>query len=86
VAPSRVTVSAEECERLVRERAGTGRMETTRAGKWAGREVCSTDRVIGYYVDRNGQESKTRYFKIHYGKSGTHIVPFKDQGALFDED
>lgn len=61
-------------------------METTQAGEWAGREVCSADMVIGYYVEKDGREGRTRYFKIHYGKSGTHIVPFKDQGALLDED
>lgn len=86
VAPSRVTVSVEECERLVRERAGTGRPLTTWRGEWSKKEVCSTDDVIGYYVDKEGRESRTRYFIIHYGKSGTHIVPCKDQGALFDED
>lgn len=85
-APSRVTVSVEECERLVRERAGTGRPLTTWRGEWSKKEVCYTEDVVGYYVDREGRESRTRYFTIHYGKSGTHIVPYKDQGALFDED
>lgn len=85
-APSRVTVSVEECERLVRERAGTGRPLTTWRGEWSKKEVCYTDDVVGYCVDREGRESRTRYFTIHYGKSGTHIVPARDEGALFDED
>lgn len=85
-APSRVTVSVEECERLVRERAGRGRPLLTHRGEWSKKEVCSADAVVGYYVDRNGHESRTRYFTIHYGRSGTHIVPAKDEGALFDGD
>lgn len=48
--------------------------------------MCYTDDVVGYCVDREGRESRTRYFTIHYGKSSTHIVPARDERALFDED
>lgn len=85
-APSRVTIPVEECERLVRECAGTGHPLTDWKGEWSHKEVCSTDSVVGYYVDREGRESRTRYFTIHYGKNGTHIVPAKDEGSLFDDD
>lgn len=57
---------------------------TTNKGDWSKIEIASTDRVIGYYVDGEGNESPTRYFKIHYGKRDAHIVPSKDEGALFD--
>lgn len=85
-APSRIVVSVAECERLVSECAGKGRPLMTKRGTWSKQEVCSTDRVVGYYVLRDGTEFETRFFKIHYGAHGTHIVPAKDEGALFDED
>ncbi|WP_066661642.1 phage minor capsid protein [Denitrobacterium detoxificans] len=86
IAPSYITISIEECERLVREFAGKGRMTMNSKG-WDKKEICHSDRIIGYNVDENGNETPTRYFKIHYSvDKGTHIVPTKDQGALFDED
>lgn len=83
-APSRITVSVSEAEHLVRENAGHGRPIISR-GKWTGKERCMTDRVNGYVVDADGNETPTRGLIIHYAKNDAHIVPMKDEGVLFDE-
>lgn len=83
-APSRLSVSVQEAERLVRENAGKGRPTFDRKGRWNGKEVCSTRKVIGYIVDKDGNETPTRCFTIHYGKNDVHIVPAKDDGALWN--
>ncbi|MEY8460130.1 phage minor capsid protein [Eggerthellaceae bacterium 24-137] len=84
-APSRLVISVEEAERLVRENAGRGHA-TIVHGAWRGREKCMADYVIGYVVGRDGSEQPTRGFTIHYSKGDAHIVPARDEGALFDED
>ena len=35
--------------------------------------------IIGV-VKSNGKEIKTNSFKIHYSKTGTHIVPYRKGG------
>ena len=83
-APSRLVISIEEVERLIRENAGKGNPLIVH-GKWKCKEKCMTDYVIGYVVERDGTERPTRGFIIHYGKNDVHIVPANDEGALFDE-
>ena len=43
--------------------------------------IVDNDKIIGYAVNNlNGQKVLTTGFKIHYSKSGTHIVPmYKNQ-------
>lgn len=84
-APSRLVISVEEAERLIRENAGKGNA-TIVHGVWRGREKCMADYVIGYVVGRDGAERPTRGFTIHYSKGDAHIVPARDEGALFDDD
>ena len=78
--PSRITVSIEEAEELVRKYAGKGKMETNRKGNWDGTETCAANRVVGFAVTRDGKQVPTRRFKIHYSKKGTHIVPYAEEG------
>lgn len=78
--PSRITISIDEAEELVRKHAGTGKMKTTRDGKWNGTEICAANKVVGFIVRKDGTEVPTRLFKIHYSKNGTHIVPFAKEG------
>ena len=73
--PSALTITLEECQELVDRYAGTGRPEETRDGRWKGTEVCRADMIIGYVVGMDGGKTYTNWFKIHYGKKGTHLVP-----------
>lgn len=78
--PSRITVSIEEAEELVRKYAGKGTMKTKRSGGWNGTEICAANKVVGFVVRKDGTEVPTRLFKIHYSKTGTHIVPYAKDG------
>lgn len=69
---SEITISASECQDLVKEYAGTGEMLTN------GRERIDFRRVIGYNVDEEtGERTPTTIGIVHYSKTGCHIVPAK---------
>ncbi|MGM1047610.1 MAG: phage minor capsid protein [Bacillota bacterium] len=74
--PSRLSVSQEEAEDLIKEYAGSGKITFSAKG-WNNKELILTnDRVIGTAVNNlTGEEAETTVFKIHYGKKGAHIVP-----------
>ncbi|OME86520.1 MULTISPECIES: phage minor capsid protein [Paenibacillus] len=74
--PSRLSVSQEEAEALIKEYAGSGKITFSAKG-WNNKELILTnDRVIGTAVNNlTGEEAETTVFKIHYGKKGAHIVP-----------
>ncbi|WP_199533672.1 polymorphic toxin type 50 domain-containing protein [Romboutsia maritimum] len=75
---SYITISEKEAQELVNKYAGTGELLFASDGKWRNQEIVRTDRVIGYNVsDIDGPKVKTKNFKIHYSKKGTHIVPKK---------
>lgn len=73
------SLTYEDLQRLVDEHAGTGRPVATDSGEWAKREICRSDRVIGYNVTKDGVEP-TNCFSIRYSKDGTHLVPAKPSG------
>ena len=56
---------------------GKGEVKTNKKGEWIGTELITiNDTAIGTVVNNvNGVEKKTSVFKIHYSKSGVHIVP-----------
>ena len=81
--PSYLTISYEEANELVRKYAGTGVLQFSSKGEWINKELIKGDKYIGVYVDQTtGEEVKTKDFKIHYSKTGTHIVPtlIKERG------
>ncbi|ADU94518.1 head morphogenesis protein SPP1 gp7 [Geobacillus sp. Y412MC52] len=81
--PSYLTISYEEANELVKKYAGTGILQFSGKGKWINKELIKGDKYIGVYVDQTtGEEVKTKDFKIHYSKTGTHIVPtlIKERG------
>ncbi len=67
----------DDAQRLVDRYAGTGTFAKTRAGAFTKREVVRADKPIGIAVS-GGAEYQTNSFKIHYRKTGTHIVPRKE--------
>ena len=79
--PSGITVTLEEVRDLIAKHAGTGTAQTTRSGKWSGRETCEAGRVIGYVIGDNGEHIPTTRFTIHYADGDVHIVPTKPEEA-----
>ena len=68
-------------ERLIKERAGTGRKVspgTDSCGQPGYKEVVDFQEYIGYYIDETtGAKIASTRGVIHYAKDGVHIVPAK---------
>ena len=74
--PSYLTITKEECQALVARYAGTGQFKyDPKSTKM--QEIISQDKPIGTYIDpRTGEVvENTTDFRIHYSKTGSHIVP-----------
>ena len=72
-----ITVSVEELQAIINEKAGSGKINfTDDFTKWKNTEIIDAGREIGYTINRNGDIIIARCIKIHYSKSGTHGVPF----------
>ena len=56
------------------------KLKTADDGKWNRTEICAANKVVGFIVRKDGTEVPTRLFKIHYSKTGTHIVPYAKDG------
>ena len=83
-APSAMTVSIEECQKLVYEFAGKGVPGLTKAGNWTGTETCDAGRMIGEVVfssELGKPPAQTSRFKITYAGKGTHVVPVYIEGG-----
>ena len=74
---SYLTITMDEAQALVDKYAGTGDLQRDSKGKWKHTEVIrGNNSVIGYAISIvDSKEHKTKVFKIHYSKNGTHIVP-----------
>lgn len=74
---SYLTITMDEAQALVDKFAGTGDLQRDSKGRWKHTEVIrGNNSVIGYAISIvDGKEHKTKVFKIHYSKNGTHIVP-----------
>lgn len=63
-------------QELVDRYHGTGEISFTRKGEWDRKEIITADMIIGVSVDKTtNKRTPTQKFKIHYSKTGTHIVP-----------
>ena len=74
--PSYLTITKEECQALVDRYAGTGQFKyDPKSTKM--QEIISQNKPIGTYIDpRTGEVvENTTDFRIHYSKTGSHIVP-----------
>lgn len=74
--PSYLTITKEECQALVDRYAGTGQFKyDPKSTKM--QEIISQNKPIGIYIDpRTGEVvENTTDFRIHYSKTGSHIVP-----------
>ncbi|HEO7206296.1 TPA: capsid protein [Streptococcus agalactiae] len=75
--PSYLTVSMEEAAKLIKRYSGTGKFlykeDPTYIPK---KEIIKHDSKIGMYIDQStGEMFETDSFRIHYRKTGAHIVP-----------
>lgn len=70
--------SIEDAQKLVNKYAGTGVFEVNGKGEFTKKEIVKTDDTIGIVLDMDGKEFETSILKIHYRKTGTHIVPRKE--------
>ena len=73
---SYLTITEKEAQQLVSRYAGTGTIQRDHSGKFANRELITTDKSIGVSIDpKTGKETATNRFYIYYSKTGVHIVP-----------
>lgn len=73
---SYLNISNEEIQEIVNKFAGTGKPERNVTGGFANKERIVLDRVIGVSINNKTRvETETRIIKIHYRKTGVHIVP-----------
>lgn len=77
---SAITISMNELQSLVRQFAGTGNIVLDRRGEWKKQEIVDLGYEIGYTVNKEGRKVKTSKVKIHYSKTGVHVVPFSGRG------
>ena len=73
---SYLTISSKEAQTLVNKYSGKGIINFDKNGKWDKKEIIEGDKKIGMVKTKKG-ETETNSFKIHYSKTGVHIVPYK---------
>ncbi len=83
--PSCFTLDEDGIKDLIKRHAGHGEPEGTDGGEWARKEVCVSDRIIGFVFSKDGKKIPTRAFKIHYAESMIHAVPMYDKGGDSDD-
>ena len=72
-----IAIPMEDLQELVNQFAGTGEIRRATSGKWRDFEIVEFPDEIGFVVKLDGTEYATRWAKIHYSKTGVHVVPFK---------
>ena len=71
--PSILTITEQEAQQLIIDKAGTGIVEIDKKGNIIPMESISADKIIGKTWS-NGKEINTNKARIHYGKNNSHIV------------
>lgn len=71
-----ITVSSEELQNIINQRAGGGKLDLSDSLTWNKREIVDAGKEIGYTINAKGDIIITRHIKIHYSKTGVHAVPF----------
>lgn len=77
VEPSYLTISMNEAAELIKRYSGTGKFLYKEDPDYIPKkEIIKHSRKIGMYIDqRTGEMFETDSFRIHYRKTGAHIVP-----------
>lgn len=76
---SYLTISKDRAQELINKYAGKGTLEFSDSGNWNKKEIITVKEKIGIVKNKN-KEIETNSFKIHYSKTGTHIVPYRKGG------
>lgn len=71
-----ITVSSEELQSIINQRAGGGKLDLSDSLTWNKREIVDAGKEIGYTINAKGDIIIARSIKIHYSKTGVHAVPF----------
>lgn len=77
VEPSYLTISMDEAAKLIKRYSGTGKFLYKEDPAYIPKkEIIKHDSKIGMYIDQStGEMFETDSFRIHYRKTGAHIVP-----------
>nr|DAY41195.1 MAG TPA: minor capsid protein [Caudoviricetes sp.] len=77
IEPSYLTISMDEAAKLIKRYSGTGKFLYKEDPAYIPKkEIIKHNRKIGMYIDqRTGEMFETDSFRIHYRKTGAHIVP-----------
>nr|DAR36889.1 MAG TPA: minor capsid protein [Caudoviricetes sp.] len=77
VEPSYLTISMDEAAELIKRYSGTGKFLYKEDPDYIPKkEIIKHSHKIGMYIDqRTGEMFETDSFRIHYRKTGAHIVP-----------
>ena len=77
VEPSYLTISMDEAAKLIKHYSGTGKFLYKEDPDYIPKkEIIKHNHKIGVYIDqRTGEMFETDSFRIHYRKTGAHIVP-----------
>lgn len=68
----------EYAQRLIDELSGTGELKFDRHGNWVNKEIVTSDKLIGTYVNPDtGEEIPSNRAVIVYSKTGSHIYPVR---------
>lgn len=83
------TISLKEEQELVYKHATKGYTPLTRNGNIKNKEICTTDKVIGTYINSelDNINEKTNSFVIHYSTTNkwVHIVPASNNSICKNE-
>ncbi|HGH0766554.1 TPA: minor capsid protein [Staphylococcus pseudintermedius] len=72
--PSYTILDNSELNSLVLQKTGKGYLTTDKIGNWNKKETINFGKIIGkVYTD--GQFISTKWGKVHYSKTGTHVIP-----------
>ena len=71
-----ITITLEELQELVNQFAGTGKILLNKRGEWKKQETVDFKCEIGYTINKEGAITKTSKAKLHYSKTGLHVVPY----------
>lgn len=75
--PSYLTISMDDAAKLIKRYAGTGKFRySDKDGYIPKKEIIKHDSKVGVYIDQStGETFETDSYRIHYRKTGAHIVP-----------
>lgn len=73
-----LTISQQEAQQIILEKAGTGIVRVDRKGNARPQESVDCGRVVGYYFAK-GKYHATTKVTIHYGKNVSHVVPIRGE-------